>query len=330
MPTRVIQYRGEPYTVSAAHPPTDALPWNLDGPDFADIVESMRADGYDRGRPVLRTPDGRLVEGRRRELAAAVAGVKPVYKDVDWPAAEIARHVAKVDLHRRDLTGSQRAAAVVALAEMAPPGRPPKENPAPGAEFPKTVAALAAEARASERTVEAAAKVRKKDEDLFEQVREGGLSAKTAAEVADLPKRQRKRVAKAANPKAEAKKVLAEARAEADGEPAHPFAGLLADLTKLAGAVTKAVKEESEHGRRLHAYMGVCGLLTHDEVGQKGATLIALRGVYAVVNAAGKKKLLTDKAVRAIYDKASGGWVPPLHARRKKPGASPKKDLVDL
>lgn len=113
-------------------------------------------------------------------------------------------------------------------------------------------------------------------------------------------------------------------------DPAHPYADLMADVVALARKVTQAVREDTPEGRRLHDYLAVCGLLTHDEDG-KHPTLICLRGVYCVLRLAGETKALTERSLLHRYSAASGGWVPPLHARRRKAkGGSPNGKVVDL
>lgn len=313
--TRDIEYLGQSYKCSPAHKATDVLPWDL-GEDFAATVEDMRANGYNVLFPILNDKYGKLIDGRHRELAALVAGVKPVYKTLAMTDEQVALHVRRSGLNRRHLTPSQKAACAVELSAMLPRGRP-VEKIRHGDGFNST-ADVAADAGVSRRTVEAAATVQKKDAELFEQVKAGDLPVRVAEQVAGLPARERKKVTAAENPTAEARRVLAAAK---DGqEAAHPFADLLGQTTRLAHAVTKAVREESPEGKRLHAYLSLAGLLTHEggEPGQKGATLVALRGVYRLVDLAGHQKTYSEQGVKQQYLKASGGWVPPLTARRRK------------
>jgi hypothetical protein len=118
MPTRTVEYRGKEYQVSLAHSATDKLPWSLDSNEFAMTIADIKENGYDPDQPILRTADGRLVNGRRRELAALVADVEPIYHPVEMTEAEFVIHVRRVDLHRRNLTPSQVAAIAVDLADL--------------------------------------------------------------------------------------------------------------------------------------------------------------------------------------------------------------------
>jgi ParB-like chromosome segregation protein Spo0J len=205
---REKEYAGQTYTVSDAHPAADALPWHLDKPDFAEIVANMRAAGFDQSRAIVRHHGtGRIIGGRRRELAALVAGLQPVYQDVRWDDEEITEFVTREDLLRRNLTASERAAAAVELNALLPRGGDPSTK---GQRCPlaKSASEIAAEAGVGEKTVDAAAKVKKKAPELFSAVKEGRLSAHDAAKVADLPKREREKVAAAPDPKKAAKAAI--------------------------------------------------------------------------------------------------------------------------
>ena len=201
-------YRGKIYPVSDAHPACDAMPWHTDKPDFGEMVEDMRANGFDKSQPIFRQLSTRLlINGRRRELSAMIAGVEPVYVDVEWGDAEIVAFVRRVDLQRRNLTPSERAAAAVELADLLGKG----ENQGTGGQFcpsANSAAAIAAEAGVSEKTVDAAAKVKKKAPELLPAVREGTLAAHVAAPVADLPAAERKEVLDAPDPKKAAKEKV--------------------------------------------------------------------------------------------------------------------------
>jgi hypothetical protein len=66
--------------------------------------------------------EGRIVDGRNRELACLRAGVKPRYKTLDsrddpWSEDELRAYIAAANIHRRHLTGNQKAAF---LAELYP------------------------------------------------------------------------------------------------------------------------------------------------------------------------------------------------------------------
>lgn len=216
---RIVEYAGASYEVSEAHPAADALPWNIGDDEFSSLVENMRAGGFDPDRPATKLASGLLIDGRRRELAAVIAGVTPVYRTVKWTDEEAIRWVER-DLTRRNLSASQIAAAAVELAALHCNGTNQFSKKFQGEEGPqncgpsRTVADIAADAGVSKRTVEAAAKVKQKAPELLAAVKEGGLSAAVAAKVADLPKRKRQKIAKADDPKAVAKAELDKAAEE--------------------------------------------------------------------------------------------------------------------
>lgn len=235
---RLVEYAGTPYEVSPAHPAADALPWNLGDDEFAALVQNMREDGFDPNSPVTKLTDGRLIDGRRRELAAAVAGVEPVYRTVTWTDEEAIRWVER-DLTRRNLSASQIAASAVELAALRERGTnqfskksQDKEDAQRCASSPKTTAEIAAETGVGRRTIVDAVTVKKKAPELLAAVKEGELSAAMAAKVAKLPKRKREKVAQADDPKAAAKeelgrvaaKVVMPAETDAWGIPVQPHA----------------------------------------------------------------------------------------------------------
>jgi hypothetical protein len=229
---RKVTYRGKAYRVSAAHPAADLLPWDTDGANFADLVESVRA-GFDPERPVVRLmATGAVVGGRRRELACRVAGVVPVYRDVDWDAAAVVAFVEREDLFRRDLTPGQRAMIAVGLTDLLPEGRPGKTPQRCGVSASK----IAEESGVSQRTVEDAAKVKKKAApEVAAAVRDGKLPVHTAAKVADLPKDKQREVAAAPDPKKAAKAAVASAP-----KPPRPRKPTPDPAAKVAGSAPAA------------------------------------------------------------------------------------------
>lgn len=114
-------------------------------------------------------------------------------------------------------------------------------------------------------------------------------------------------------------------------EPPHPFAEIMALVTRLSGMVTTAMKGDGEEAKRLHDYFSWAGLVDHGsgEVidpsqvegdGREGSTLSfnALRGTRILIALAGQPgRKLSEREIKAIYDKASGGWLPPIALRRR-------------
>lgn len=164
------------------HPLSAAFP-AIDAADFAALVRDIEANGL---RNPITTLDGMVLDGWHRYSACVAAGVEPVLVELD-PTTDPRVFVLSLNLSRRHLTASQRAAAVAAVAKWAPPHRPQKGDP--GSPFPQTIETLAVVANVSERTVQRARVA--EEAGLGEAVRDGKVSAKRAAEVAKLPVEQR-------------------------------------------------------------------------------------------------------------------------------------------
>jgi len=230
---RNISVNGRAYEISEAYPATDVMPWAHDGDDFRELVESIRV-GFDEARPIIRHADtGKLIGGRRRELACRVAGVQPVYRDVRWDDDEIIAYVEREDLHRRNISPTQRAAVVVSLAALRKHGvRYAKTEmsrdisavePFPVKEL--TLDEISKSAGTSRETAQRVSKVKKESPELMPSLIDGKLDAFTAAKAADLPKAARTRIAESDEPKAtataELKKVEA-AKPAPEPEPEAP------------------------------------------------------------------------------------------------------------
>jgi hypothetical protein len=129
------------------HPLSSAFPTFSDE-DITALSEDIRQFGQRESGLVL---DGMILDGWNRYCACERAGT-----DFNWiefedehPGVDPVAFVLSKNLHRRHLTASQRAAAVVACAQWAPVGKP---NVAPGATL-ATNADLAREADVSPRTI---------------------------------------------------------------------------------------------------------------------------------------------------------------------------------
>ena len=65
--------------------------------------------------PITLDKQGRILDGRNREAACRRAGVKPIYETFDGTDEEELRFVVSKNLHRRQLTASQRASIAADL-----------------------------------------------------------------------------------------------------------------------------------------------------------------------------------------------------------------------
>jgi hypothetical protein len=217
---REVEYQGVKYPVSDAHPAADRLPLHVDRPAFADTVADMRENGFDPRRRIIRdAATKRIIAGRRRELAAVIAGRQPLYEDVLWGESEIEQFVRREELLRRDLSPAERATLVLEFAATLPPGRPAKDAPGGKTGNVATLNELAAEAGVSKRTLQDVAKVKEKAADLLPALREGTLPVHTAAKVAHLPPEKRAEVLAAPDPKQAARQALKDKAAKVRSQP---------------------------------------------------------------------------------------------------------------
>lgn len=157
------------------HPLSAAFP-SMSADDFAALVQDVKANGQ---REPIMLLDGMVLDGWHRYRACTEAGIKPqtfTFPQDKDPVAFVLSH----NLHRRHLTPSQRAAAVVACTEWAPAHRPKKgETVSP---LSKTNADMAKQAHVSDRTIKDAKAAHKAG--LGEAVKEGAMTAHEAAKVA--------------------------------------------------------------------------------------------------------------------------------------------------
>ncbi len=113
-PTREHEHRGAIYVISQAHPVADALRWMRE-----DEIDALAADIGEIGlkHKIQRLPDGRILDGRNRELACRIAGIEPEYEPVNPTEDAIPGEVASLNLLRRHLTTDERRAWVNLLRE---------------------------------------------------------------------------------------------------------------------------------------------------------------------------------------------------------------------
>lgn len=230
------------------HPLSAAFP-AMSADDFASLVSDIRANGQ---RHDIVTFEGMVIDGWHRYRACRqldiTPRVAPLGSDVD-PVA----YVQSMNLHRRHLTGSQRAAAVVACSKWAPSGTNQANTGtgAPGSPV-QTVAEMAKAADVSERTVQHA---KKADEaGLGDAVRDGKVSAKQAAEVAKLPEPERAAALEAPAPKpAPAKPVEVEKLQERVEQLEAENAELKARSSELEDSLAEMLRFNEDTKEELEA-----------------------------------------------------------------------------
>jgi len=254
--TRTRTVNGIEYPVSDAHPAAEVLPWMSDAELMA-LADDIKAKG--QLVPIDRMPDGRIIDGRNRELACRIAGVEPDYQRCHFTEAQIVGHVVSLNVPRRHLTPSQRAMAAAEFANMLAGDnqhsvevRHQCRTSDETQEKQAVSQSQAAEMMdVSERSVRNAKAVQRDAPELVEPVKEGKIDVATAAKVAKLPKEERKKVAKAADPKKAAKQVLAKAEEkpgegdkeeDAGAEFVAAVEALCRDMDQLAARI-KSLKE---------------------------------------------------------------------------------------
>jgi hypothetical protein len=125
--------------------------------ELRDLADGIAANG--QHEPIALTPDGRLLEGRNRWLACAMAGVEPktfVYDGDPWlyPISKNAR--------RRHMTVDQIAMVVAELATRSRGERDRESNPSNEGFSRPTVAEVAKAASIPKTAVESAKVVRER------------------------------------------------------------------------------------------------------------------------------------------------------------------------
>ena len=168
------------------HPLSAAFP-GMSKTDLAALTDDIAEEGQ---REPITLYEGMILDGWHRYQACVACGRVPVTVELPSgidPVAFVKSH----NLHRRHLTGSQRAEAVTACSEWAERGTSQKNarTGEPGSPLPLTVAEMAASADVSERTIQQAKAAHVAG--LGEAVRDGKITAKQGAAIAKLPEDQR-------------------------------------------------------------------------------------------------------------------------------------------
>lgn len=155
------------------HPLSAAFP-AMSADDFAALVEDIKANGQ---REPIMLYEGMVLDGWHRYRACVQLGIKP--QQFTFSGMDPVGFVLSHNLHRRHLTPSQRAAAVVACSEWAPAHRPKKAETISAFSRDKDMAKAAG---TSDRTIRDAKVAHKAG--LTDAVKSGALTAHEAAQVA--------------------------------------------------------------------------------------------------------------------------------------------------
>jgi hypothetical protein len=145
--------------------------------EFSALVENIREHG--QRHPII-TYQGQILDGFHRARACAELGKEPYLKE--YSGNDPAGYVLSSNLHRRHLSASQRAGAIVACNEWRNNGERGPEKLRNVAELPQTSAQMAETAQVSTRTIESAKVAQSAG--LSQPVRDGKMTVNAAAELA--------------------------------------------------------------------------------------------------------------------------------------------------
>jgi ribosome modulation factor len=95
------------------HPVADLFPL-MDCSDLAALAEDIKVNGQRQGIWVW---EGQIIDGRNRYEACKLAGAAPRFREWDGKG-DVVRFVLSLNLHRRHLSESQRAAIAAKVATM--------------------------------------------------------------------------------------------------------------------------------------------------------------------------------------------------------------------
>lgn len=199
----------------------------------------------------------KILDGRHHYLICKELGYKCRFEKVSGDRDELADIAESRGINRRHQTETQIAAAMVVLNEFRNGGD--RKSSAFNQSAPvhsdsekttkrkgKTQTEAAKASGVSKRTIASASVAAKAEPELLAAMRDGKLDAKTAEKVAKLPAAERKKVAKAKDPKKAAREALkkkpAASESPTDAEQEAAIAALEADTKPDPAAFVAAVE----------------------------------------------------------------------------------------
>ncbi len=171
------------------HPLSAAFP-GMSEADHAALTADIEQHGQ---RDAITLYDGMVLDGWHRYSSCLELGIEPRFTTLPGETDPVP-FVLSCNLHRRHLDGSQRAAARVKCGDWAQVGSNQHGGSKPGLQ--PTASEMAKEADVSRQTIQHAKAAQVAG--LGDAVRDGRMTAKTAAKIAKLPEDQR--AAAVANP----------------------------------------------------------------------------------------------------------------------------------
>lgn len=173
------------------HPAAELFPM-MGEAELRELAEDIRANGL-LERIVLH--DGQILDGRNRLAACRIADVEPLYENPNGAITSPVAYVLSKNLHRRQLTVSQRAAigaeAIPLLHQEAKKRMGmrtdltsvPKET-----EVGRSREIAAEQVGVSPQSIQRAANVRRESPEMFEMVKRGEVTVTAANDAIRQPK----------------------------------------------------------------------------------------------------------------------------------------------
>ena len=163
------------------HPYAEIFPL-MEGSPFDELVADIKVYGL---REKIWTYEGKILDGRNRFLACQKAKIKPEYRTFKGTGQGALAFVISANIHRRQLTDTQRAMAAARIATLRQGG----DSNAPRGALTQTQAAE--HMQVSRRSVQRARKVIESgSKQLQHAVESGDVPLTMAAAVTELPKSQ--------------------------------------------------------------------------------------------------------------------------------------------
>jgi ParB-like chromosome segregation protein Spo0J len=100
-----------------AHPVAEIFP-PMSDVEHSDLVTDIREHGL--REPIWLHPDGRIIDGRNRYRACALAAVDPAFRTYEGDEFELVSFVISLNLKRRHLNETQRAMVAAKIANLTP------------------------------------------------------------------------------------------------------------------------------------------------------------------------------------------------------------------
>ena len=164
------------------HPAAGIFPL-MEDDEYQALVDDIREHG--QREPILMHPDGRILDGRNRYCVCRDLGLEPKFREWDDNGDSPTSVVISLNLHRRHLNSSQKAAIAVEILPMLE--REAKERQRMGGtqKVPQKIGEPNHESEATEQAakqfgtnreyVSAAKKIKKADPALLLKVRDGKI-----------------------------------------------------------------------------------------------------------------------------------------------------------